>query len=614
MNEKIRRKLKDVPASPGCYLMKDVNGRIIYVGKAVNLKNRVSSYFHGAHDTKTECLVEKIADFETVVVNSESEALILEANLIKEHDPHYNILLRDDKHYPYLRLTLCEDYPRLVIARKAKADGSRYFGPYPSVGSIHKAKEIVEEIFPLRTCAVIKQGQRACLNAHIGKCKAPCESRISREDYGRIVDQVALFLQGKLPAVIRDKEKEMARASEELRFEDAARIRDSLKVLRSLAEQQEIDNCNGYGDYDLIAIAAEDNVAVAQLFFVRRGTVVSRSYYTLNIAEEADTSFILSRFLQEYYGGGDRIPATLYVTEMPDDFRFLEEAFSESAGRKVRFVIPQKGSKLRLLHLVQENARMVLENKLRSKYKVAEKNSAALEDLRKALGLARTPHRMECYDISHIQGTDMVGSMVVFIDGAPANKCYRRFRIKTLDGSNDFAALQEVLERRWARGMEERREGKPPYDFGNLPDLIVIDGGKGQLSSVIERLGALPGKKPPIISLAKQFEEVYVPGESEPICLPYESPALQLLQRLRDESHRFAITYHRNLRGKRQVKSVLEDVPGIGETRRKRLLETFGNIKGIKSASIQELSSAPGMNSKVAETLYEYLHAGKKDS
>ena len=607
MNENIRRKLKELPSSPGCYLMKDSSGKIIYVGKAVNLKNRVSSYFHGAHDAKTTRLVEKIADFDTVLVSSETEALILEANLIKEHDPHYNILLRDDKHYPYLRLTVNEDFPRLQVARRARADGSKYFGPYPS-GSIHKAKEEVERIFPLRTCSVIKPGQRACLNAHIGRCPAPCEGKISKAEYAKTVEQVSLFLQGKLPAVIRDKEKEMRLAADELRFEDASRIRDSLKVLKELAAQQKIDSSAGYGDYDLIALAAAEDIAIVQLFFVRKGTVVNRAFYSLANAEGESISALLSRFLADYYLGGDRVPATLYVTELPEDAGLLEEAYSACAGRKVRFVIPQRGDKFRLLRLVQENADAVLNNRMNARERVEQRNSAALEDLRQALGLERTPARMECYDISHFQGTDMVGSMVVFINGAPANKCYRRFKIKTLDGSNDFAALQEVLERRWRRGLAERAEGKQPLDFGDLPDLIVIDGGKGQLHSVVERLSALPGKKPPIISLAKQFEEVYVPGKSDPIRLPYESPALQLLQRLRDESHRFAITYHRSLRKKRQTHSQLDDIPGIGPTRRKKLLKTFGSVSAMKKADVAALAVVPGMNKKAAAALYAALH------
>ena len=614
MNETIRRKLSELPDSPGCYLMKDSSGKIIYVGKAVNLKNRVSSYFRGKHDPKTQRLVEKIADFETVLVSSEAEALILEANLIKEHEPHYNILLRDDKHYPYLRLTLQEDYPRLLIARRAKADGSRYFGPYPSVGSIHHAREVVGELFPLRTCVRIKPGQRACLNAHIGRCSAPCIGRISKEDYHNIVEQVSLFLQGKMPALIRSKEKEMQQAAEELRFEEAARIRDSLKVLRSLAEQQKIDSGSGYGDFDVVAIACAEDIAVCQLFFVRQGTVVGRSCYSLTTEESISEPLLMYRFLQEYYGGGDRIPGELYLSVIPDNADLLAETFSKSSNRKVRFIVPRKGEKLHLLNLVKENAAAVLNNKLFAKEREDKLNGIALDELRQVLDLERTPARIECYDISHIQGTDMVGSMVVFQNGVAAPKLYRRFKIKTLDGSNDFAALQEVLERRWLRGISERERGKTPLDFGNMPDLIVIDGGKGQLSAVIDRLDKLPGSKPPVISLAKQFEEIYLPGKSQPVRLPYESQALRLLQRLRDEAHRFAITYHRSLRKKRQTRSALDEIPGIGPVRRQNLLKVFGSFGAVQKADIRQLASVPGMNKKAAAELYEHLHAaGKTD-
>ena len=609
MNEKIRQKLKQLPDLPGCYLMKDSSGKIIYVGKAVNLKNRVRSYFRGNHDSKTERLVEKIADFETVIVKNEAEALILEANLIKEHDPHYNILMRDDKHYPYLRLTLDEEFPRLLVARCAKSDGSKYFGPYPS-GSIGRAREIVHDIFPLRTCSghTFKKGQRACLNSHIGRCCAPCEGKISAEEYAKIVEQVSLFLQGKMPALIKEREREMEEAAAELRFEDAAHHRDVLQVLKNLADQQEIDNSSGKGDYDLIAIAAAEELAVVQLFFVRNGTVISRANYRLSRGMGEDESILLRHFLQEYYGGGDRIPSKLLVDRLPEDAPLLAEAFSAQTGHKVQIIVPQRGDKLRLLKLVKENARAILTNYLNAKDRQEERNAAALEKLRHILGLDVTPARIECYDISHIQGTDMVGSMVVFINGVSSPKQYIHFRIKTQDGSHYFAALQEVLERRWRRGLDERAKGKTPLDFGDFPDLIVIDGGKGQLSSVVARLNELPGKKPYIISLAKRLEEIYLPDQEQPLRLPYEDPALQLLQRLRDEAHRFAITYHRRLRKKRQTRSLLDDAPGIGPQRQKSLRQCFGSLKAIKAASVEELAATPGMTKAAAASLYQFLH------
>jgi excinuclease ABC subunit C len=618
MNDVIREKLKQLPEAPGCYLMKDEAGRIIYVGKAVNLKNRVRSYFHGSHDPKTARLVEKIVDLETVVVKSEAEALILEANLIKEHEPHYNILMRDDKHYPYLKLTMAEEFPRLLVARRARSDGSKYFGPYTTVGSIHKARELVQDIFSLRSCSGgdFSQNRRSCLNAHIGRCSAPCEGKISREDYAKIVEQVALFLQGKMPELIRQRKRQMDEAAAAMRFEEAARHRDALAVLISLASQQEIDSHSGQGNFDVISVVAAEGQSIVQIFFVRHGTVTSRDHFSLTGGERGGEALILRRFLQEYYGGGDRIPAELYVSQLPEDAAILEQALAASAGHKVRIAVPQRGNKLRLLRLVQENARLTLVNYLNTRERQEQRNSLALEELKEVLNLEASPRRIECYDISHIQGSDMVGSMVVFINGAATPKLYRHFRIKTLSGSNDFAALQEVLERRWKRGLAERELGKQPLDFGDLPELIVIDGGKGQLSAVIERLAEFPGKKPHIISLAKQFEEIYQPGNSEPLCLPHETQALQLLQRLRDEAHRFAITYHRRLRGKRQIMSLLDQAPGIGEQRRQSLLKTFGSLKSVNAASEEELAAAPLMNKKAAHDLFAFLHqdeAGKAE-
>ena len=621
MNKMIAEKLKQLPDLPGCYLMKDDTGTVIYVGKAVNLKRRVSSYFRGSHDPKTELLVADIADFETVVVDSEAEALILEANLVKRHMPHYNILLRDDKHYPYLRLTLNEEYPRLLIARRAAGDGSRYFGPYPNAGAMHKAVEAILELFPLRSCngATLKKGRRACLNAHIGRCSAPCEDKISREDYLALVDQVSHFLQGKSHELIKRERQAMEEAASVLDFEEAARHRDRAAALEQLQEKRLLDTGTGSGDYDVIAAACgnedglnDDNTSVVQVFFLRDGVVVSREHFFLNHGSLGGEAEVLSRFIIDYYGGGDRAPGLICCSAAPEDKAALEELLSSQCGHKVTISVPQRGDKKRLLGLVAENARIVLLNHLTSRLRREEKAAAGLEELRRVLELPRTPSRIECYDISHVQGTHMVGSMTVFTNGVTDPKQYRRFKIKTLDGSNDFAALQEVLERRWKHGLEDRTQGKND-GFALFPDLLVIDGGKGQLSSVCQRLKDIGAEPAAIVSLAKREEEVFLPGRSQSVLLPRDSEALHILQQIRDEAHRFAITFHRELRGKDQTRSLLDEAPGIGEKRRTSLLKSFGSVDGVKAATIDQLAAAPGMNTRAATELYEYLRQLEKE-
>jgi len=616
MNDLLREKLEKLPDLPGCYLMKDVSGKVIYVGKAISLKNRVRSYFRTPlPNAKTEALVEKIYDFDTVIVGNEREALILEANLIRRYDPHYNILLRDDKHYPYLRLTMEEDFPRLIVARYTEDNGSRYFGPYTNAGSMSRVLQIIQQHFPLRSCSGKSwhAGHRACLNAHIGRCKAPCVGAISKEEYAKIVEQVKLFLQGRTTELIRHTEAEMKQAAEELRFEEAARLRDVLKTLKELQTKQVLDQRLAGDDCDLIAVAAEDDLAVVQVFNMRSGAVAGRGHYFLHNHGGAEEKELLCRFLLDHYGGANRIPPRLYLPQLPDEADTLAELFSETAGHKVQLVVPQRGDKKRLLHLVEENAARHIENEMTSKLRQQSRNAAGLESLRLALNLPKTPRRIECFDISHIQGTDMVGSMVVFIDGAAAPKKYRRFKIKTLDGSNDFAALQEVLHRRWQRGLDEKAQGKEPPDFADFPDLLVIDGGKGQLSSVCYELSKFDVALPPIISLAEKQEEIFLPGESEPLLLPFEDPGLQLLQRLRDEAHRFAITFHRQLRGKRQVKSELDSIPGIGPKRRQALRAAYKSLAEMRKATLDELESVPGMTRPAAENVYLWLQNTAKD-
>ncbi len=614
-NDNILQKLKLLPTNPGCYLMKNKDGQVIYVGKAINLKNRVRSYFKANHTGKTAALVENITDFDTVIVDSEADALILESNLIKEYHPHYNILLRDDKHYPYLCLTLNEKYPRLLVVRRAKNDGNRYFGPYVSAGAMRHARQLIQDIFPLRTCSgrSWRAGQRACLNAHIGRCLAPCEQRISAADYSLIVNQVQQFLEGKTKDLLKQTEQKMLQAAQELNFEEAARLRDALNALQNMQVKQQLDKSAEGGNHDIIALANEGDQAVVQVFFVRGGKVCGREHFFLKdgLDDQQNSerkAIILRRFLQEYYGNSEFMPRQIYARPLPENNQLLMEIFAQKSGHKVEITEAKRGDKLRLLNLVEQNAILTLNQFMSSKDKREEKAAKALDSLRIALNLPAAPTRMECYDISHIQGSYMVGSMVVFINGLPAPKHYRRFKIKTLDQSNDFAALQEVLSRRWQRGLTERAEGKKPLDFGNWPNLLIIDGGKGQLSSVCSSLAAISNDLPPIISLAKREEEIFLPNISESLILDKANPALQLLQAIRDEAHRFAITYHRSLRGKGQVKSLLDDAPGIGAKRKKALLKAFGNLENIKKADLEELIAAPGMTKSAAQALYDFLH------
>ena len=614
--ENIANKLAALPDLPGCYLMKDEAGAVIYVGKALSLKNRVRSYFHGAHDPKTAALVENIADLETVVVGSEAEALILESNLIKEYQPYYNIMLRDDKHYPYLCLTLSERFPRLIVARRTKNDGNKYFGPYASAGQMRRAMQIIRDIFPLRACSgqEIKAGQRACLNFHIGRCLAPCEGRVSAEEYGRLAEGVQQFLLGKTRELIRRTEQEMQQASLDMRFEEAARLRDALRALNEVQQQQQLDQRDTKGHYDVITAACGEDMAVVQVFFVRRGKVVGREHFFMSDAlnpggaQEEHTATLLRRFLQEYYGGGEFMPRRLYTAPLPEDTELLQQIFSRRYEHKVEIIRPLRGDKLRLINLVKQNAQLTLDQHLNSRERREQRATAAVEQLRQELNLQRAPVRMECYDISHIQGAYMVGAMAVFINGVASPKHYRRFKIKTLEGSNDFAALQEVIERRVRRGRAKREERKQPPDFGVFPDLMVIDGGKGQLTAVCERLQELGETDLAVIALAEEEEKIFKPGSSAPIRLPFESPGLQILQSLRDEAHRFAITYHRRLRGQGQTASALDEAPGIGPARRNSLLKSFGSLQAIRRAAPEELAAAPGMNKAAAAKLYAWLH------
>lgn len=612
----LQEKLKQLPALPGVYMMKDEEGRIIYVGKADSLKNRVRSYFQNVrrHEPKTAALVSRIADFETIVVNNTHEALILESTLIKLHRPHYNIRLQDDKRYPYLKLTTKEDFPRLLVSRVAKNDGNRYFGPYPHVTPMNQASSLIKKALRLRTCTTASwpANHRACLNWHIGLCYAPCEGKISKEKYGELVNQVAFILDGKTKDIRHSLEQEMLQASEDLNFEEAARLRDIIAALDDLWQKQQMEKAGKENNYDLIACAIKEDQCIIQVFFFRLGKVIGRGHFFLLNSSEGEEAQAMGRFILDYYGA-NLAPSRLFVSHIPPDVQELEAVLQEGVKHKVAIIQPQRGDKKRLLGIVKNNAQLVLDQSLNSKERKQSQAALGLENLRVVLGLKRSPSRIECYDISHFQGTNTVGSMVVFENGAASPKLYRHFRIKTVEGVNDFASLQEVLKRRWERGLKEKAEGKDPLDFGNFPDLLVIDGGKGQLSSVCEILEPLGFQGAAIISLAKEQEEVFVPGQSQSIDLPQDAPGSRILQQIRDEAHRFAITYHKKLRGKAQTHSLLEDIPGIGPKLRRRLIEVFGSLKGIKTASKEELLEVRGITKVRAESIYEFFHSENPD-
>ncbi len=612
INPLIKEKLEQLPAKAGVYLMKDEEGRIIYVGKAESLKNRVRSYFQDIRrlEPKTAALVDKIRDFETIIVDNPQEALILESNLIKEYSPHYNIRLRDDKHYPYLRLTLEEDYPRLIIARRAQNDGSRYFGPYVNSKAMHQAANLIKKILPLRSCSGKSwpKNHRACLNAQIKLCPAPCIGKISREDYGETVKQISLILEGKAKEICRQIEKKMHEASKELRFEEAAHFRDMLAALSQVQQKQDLDQSDKGGNYDLLACRIKEEQGLIQVFFIRGGKVIGRDHFFIINGEENREDEALTRFLLDYYGNSSFIPRRIYLSHKPQDIGELISLLGDKAGRKVEIIVPQRGDKRRLMNLAANNAALVLDQYLNSRERKSRDAAEGLEDLRQKLSLGRTPSRIECYDISHIQGSNTVGSMVVFNQGLPAPKLYRRFRIKSVEGVNDFASLQEVLKRRWQRGLKEKSEGKNPADFGLFPDLLVIDGGKGQLSSVYEVLEPLGFQGAALIALAEEEEEIFFPGQKQGLILDRNSPGLRLLQRIRDEAHRFALSYHRKLRAKEQIHSSLEDILGVGPALRRRLIAAFGSVKGVSQASLEELWEVNSLNRKTAENIYNYFN------
>lgn len=598
----IADKLATLPDNPGVYLMKNQDGTIIYVGKAVNLKNRVRSYFRTLPPDalKTKALVRNIADFEYIIVDNEVEALVLECNLIKKYRPKYNISLKDDKTYPYLKITN-EDYPRVIITRNYIKDGGKYFGPYPSVTVLRETLELLRSIFPFRVC---KQrtftNDRPCLNYQIKRCYAPCCGKISKEDYAQLIAKINDFFDGKHEELLADLTKQMNEAAENLHFEQAARLRDQIRgIERAINDQKAV--LSGNDDKDVLGLAMGANEVIVQIFFIRAGKIVGRENYVLHDAIDGGKAEILAAFIKQFYLDNQFIPPNILLEEELSEAEILQTWLSEKRGGKVQFTVPKRGQQKELVDLVVRNAEEELLKKRERALADSERLNDALAELQAALHLPRLPKRIECYDISNTQGTESVASMVVFVDGKAKKDQYRKFRIKTVIGPNDFASMNEVLLRRLGHMDTDVKFAK------DNPDLIIVDGGKGQLAFALKALAEMEHNDIPIAGLAKKEEILFLPNEDEGVYLPRDSQALYLVQRIRDEAHRFAITFHRSLRGKRNLASVLDDIPGVGAKRKNALLRHFGSLTKITQATAEKIAEVDGIGKALAEEIYEYL-------
>ena len=612
-NFDIQEELKKLPVRPGVYIMHDEKDHIIYVGKAISLKNRVRQYFQSSRNkgVKIEQMVTHIRRFEYIITDSELEALVLECNLIKEHRPKYNTMLMDDKAYPFIKVTVEEPYPRVMLARRMAKDKSRYFGPYTSAGAVKDTIELIRRLYHVRSCNrklprdIGKE--RPCLNYHIHQCKAPCQGYISEEEYRKSIQEVLRFLGGNYEGILKDLEEKMNQASEDLEFERAIEYRELLSSVQKIAQKQKITDTAGE-DRDILAVASEGEDAVVQVFFIRGGRLIGRDHFYLKIGEGDGAGEILSSFVKQFYAGTPYIPAEIMLPEPVADAEVIEEWLSGKRGRKVHIRIPQKGMKEKLVELAEKNAALVL-NTDRERLKREEgRTIGAVKELEKILGLTGI-RRMEAYDISNTSGFASVGSMVVYERGKPKRNDYRKFRIKGVQGPDDYASMEEVLTRRFQHGLEEQKEGKDLGGFREFPDLILMDGGKGQVNVALEVLEKL-GLSIPVCGMVKDDNHrtrgLYYNNTELPI--DRDSECFRLITRIQDEAHRFAITFHRQLRGKSQVHSVLDDIPGVGPARRKDLMRHFENIEAIRNADIEELKKLPSMNEKSAREVYQFFH------
>ncbi len=593
-----------LPEKPGVYLFRDGKGKVIYVGKAANLHHRVRSYFAPQHpDAKARWMVPQIKDIDFIVTASEQEALILENTLIKRHRPRFNVRLKDDKTYPYLKITLADEWPAIHITRRLKEDGSRYFGPYAGAHSLRETMNLLNKLFPYRTCKQPISGRpmRPCLKYHIKRCAGPCAGAISREEYRRIIEGVILFLTGKHGEIVRDLRKRMHRAAEALEFEKAAALRDQIEAIEQIAAEQKVVS-SPKAVMDIIALAQEHNTACAQVLFVRGGKLLGKEHFILEGVLDERPGAIVGGFLQQFYGAGAEIPPEVIAQTEPEDGRLLEEWMTTKRGGTVRLIVPRRGKKRQLLDMAAENASEMLRQWQAKWLADTGKTGAAIEELRSRLQLPRLPQRIECYDISNIRGTNAVGSMVVFEAGRPKPALYRRFMIKSITGIDDYAMMREVLHRRFKRSRQA-----DATSWSAMPDLVLIDGGRGHLNAALTVMQELGISEVPVAAIAKENEEIFLPEVPHPIQLPPTSQGLYLLQRVRDEAHRFAVSYHVRMRRKKALTSALDGIEGIGPKRKRALLRRFGSIRGIKAASIEELSSIEGISRSLAERIRESL-------
>ena len=612
-NFNIQEELKKLPGKPGVYLMHDEKDAIIYVGKAISLKNRVRQYFQSSRNkgAKIEQMVTHISRFEYIVTDSELEALVLECNLIKEHRPKYNTMLMDDKSYPFIKVTVNEPFPRVMLARQMKKDKAKYFGPYTSAGAVKDTIELIRKLYHIRSCnrSLPKDigKERPCLNYNIHQCQAPCQGYISQEEYRKSIDEVVRFLNGHYDLVLKELEEKMMAASDSLEFEKAIEYRELLTSVQKVAQKQKITDTAG-DDRDIIAMASEGEDAVVQVFFIRSGRLIGRDHFYLKSAENDTEGEILSSFIKQFYAGTPYIPAELMLPEEIEDQDIIEEWLTARRERRVHLRIPKKGTKEKLVELAQKNAQMVLKNDRERLKREEGRTIGAVKELEKILGL-KGIIRMEAYDISNTNGFDSVGSMVVYEHGKPKRNDYRKFKIKTVQGPDDYASMNEVLTRRFGHGLREQQEESETGGFQIFPDLIMMDGGRGQVNIALEVLEKLH-LHIPVCGMVKDDNHrtrgLYFNNTELPI--DRNSECFRLITRIQDEAHRFAITFHRQLRSKGQVHSVLDDIPGVGPARRKDLMRCFENIDAIRNATVEELKELPSMNGKSAQEVYKFFH------
>lgn len=612
-NFNIQEELKKLPGKPGVYLMHDEKDAIIYVGKAISLKNRVRQYFQSSRNkgAKIEQMVTHISRFEYIVTDSELEALVLECNLIKEHRPKYNTMLMDDKTYPFIKVTVNEPFPRVMMARRMKKDKAKYFGPYTSAGAVKDTIELIRKLYHIRSCnrSLPKDigKERPCLNYHIHQCQAPCQGYVSQEEYRKAIDEVVRFLNGNYDPILKELEEKMMAASDNLEFEKAIEYRELLTSVQKIAQKQKITDTAG-DDRDIIAMASEGEDAVVQVFFIRNGRLIGRDHFYLKIAENDAKSEILSSFIKQFYAGTPYIPAELMLSEEIEDQEIIEEWLTARREHKVHLRIPKKGTKEKLVELAQKNAQMVLKNDRERLKREEGRTIGAVKELEKILGLKGIV-RMEAYDISNTNGFDSVGSMVVYEHGKPKRNDYRKFKIKSVQGPDDYASMNEVLTRRFEHGLREQQEESETGGFQAFPNLIMMDGGRGQVNIALEVLEKLD-LHIPVCGMVKDDNHrtrgLYFNNMELPI--DRTSECFRLITRIQDEAHRFAITFHRQLRSKGQVHSVLDDIPGVGPARRKDLMRSFENIDAIRNATVEELKDLPSMNEKSAQEVYKFFH------